>query len=425
MSLTPILDESYMISKIPMTYLREFKVDDNATTKKVEDVYTFDSTNFNQPMTITNTGDYNFNLFSMDISNDLFVTPLKTKSDYTINLTLNAPNTSNIVTALGAAAFNTIHSGSNITVQSTFTGINNFTNGSNITVSNDFKTNLSTLLKDNKAIEQNYDIINFQDITTSNIETVNSNLTIDTTIRPNLVRVSIPTNKPPTSYLTTYYKKDKFDLLGYYDNTSSNHVNSLVLYFKVPNDNRILIVENGISAIIDDNGLHKTIETDKIKLFNDDYIQHNIKTNNIVDIDKINDNKNLLNNDAKKVINWDFYKQYYIYCGKAKLTTSAPPALPEFINTSIKSKHYQNINEAKISNKFIVNSHNVILFDHNLEMEKPSPATTPPTFVNNFLTDIDETDFNNLKIHKYLGHSKSLGLGVNFSLAKDDFTGYT
>lgn len=435
----PTLDEKYIFMKNPMAYLRDFTGLDSTDAnkdKKVSEIYNFDESKFTKKLLLDD-AKYELKLFSMDIDNELLditKNPCTNPTNVTIDLKNNVVDSSNI-----AVALNELHtSGTN--KLSFYKSCNTTITINNppppppppgpITINNTFTESLKTLLQ-NITIDK-YNIINFQDITSSNVEVVtDNNLKIDNTSKSKLTRIDKQidaSNKD--KYLTTYYDNTKLELLGYkIINLQTNPFIklSIILLFKIPLTNRLLLVENSNNIINGNKNLNNSLEG--FKLFNDTYKTNILKTNilktNIFNIDAIDEKttNDILDDTTTKPIlesyETEFYKKYYIYTGKV-----VPGS--ELIDTSKVNNYYQNINEVKYNNKFEVKNHNIVLFDHNLRMEHSGSDNSKPfdkntnKFVNKF-DDTDETDTAKLKILKYLGTSKSFGMAVDFSLKDEEF----
>jgi hypothetical protein len=423
--------DANILSKIPLYYFRDFKINNVDNSKKINDIY--DITNLQKidlKQSIKTSNNYKFKFFSMEINNEYVENDNCNTSDLDIDIDIfeagnmgPPPNSAKnnedklqnkIYEDYIYGGFNTIcNRNLNFDVTTLDNTIAN-PPGANKQVQKtinikSFTDNLSELLED---IHTTYDIINFQDINPDNIKVLNSELEGKDT--NNFKSIFLKVNhKGKEKHLTTIYNKNKFELVSY--NIINNH--TLILCLKMKNDIRILYLKNSITD-------YKDIDKDKkfnLTGINSEYLEsyHNIEINSIPDDQKYNYSIPSI------------YKTYTITCCNIKNSNTA-------VLQHIKHPKF-NINND--NQHYFSRNNNTIIFSNNLKMDEET-AGPPKIFKNifydkyeNLITsyDIENYIINDIGIVKqnvidtikntfmYLGHSTSLGMGAEFNLGVDDF----
>jgi hypothetical protein len=436
------LDFSKTINQIPLYYLKDFKINEKQDSKDVKDLYDLsDLKKIELRNSIKTTDDYKFKIFSMEIEDNLIENSNCDNSDLDITVSIYKQGHNQRLDRAGVVikpAKDAEQQNKNLQREILKQYLkNNFDKicGRNIKfdirildttqpnppgthkqaqktiyIGGTMEVNLAGILHN---IHSTYDIINFQDIKPGNIKKLNNNLEGKNGVKLIYIKV-----KGTEKYLTTFYNSNKLDLIAYSINDSAK---LLKLVLKMKNDMRILYLINSI----DD---YNNVKKDKSKIHSLDL--DFVNSNNTIDIEAIPDDKKS-EYTADKI-----YKSYNVICCYIKNDNDDI----KINNLKIQHIKYPKYNDNN-DKYYFKNINNTIIFSNNLEMPKLNAA--PPVKFNdsfhqvydNILSgyDLDNFFINEVNINdskhkkniinafKYLGYSKSLGIGTEFNLGVDNY----
>jgi hypothetical protein len=417
------------------TYFQDFKINDKQDAKKISELY--DITNNN--ITLKKNGDYKFKLFSMCIKNNLFKT--KNCTDITIDNThINSPINDDsakeyyknlyerIKDKLREKKFNNICS--KITIK--------YKQGAEKNVIIEILNNENNLKKLLESIND-YDIINFQEISIDNIKKINQSLNLKEESKYRCVFLKCNNDV----FLTTFYDINKFTLLGYkIKKTKRQNIYSYILYLKMNDDLRILCVENSIKEI---SYTEKKPEMYELEVNTDNsFVFYNKENKLELDLSEIN--------TKEKLYFGNIYKTFYIFCGKIReklIITNDDGRNSSVDHPYIKNNddnNKQHIKNPQYNDKHIIDNfiNDIIIFNNNLQIgddlykDVLENLKNVNKIQNSFVSVlVPEEHYNRMKaenndayinikkfkdLFKYLGYSQSLPMGVEFNLGVDNFT---
>jgi hypothetical protein len=430
-------DRKNIINEIPLFYFKDFKID-IGETKKIDNLYDYsDTSNITLKQSVINSNEYKFKLFSMEIDNDLIDSDNCNTTPFITNYDLSVPN--NKLNTLFSNEFKNIEFNElcnrnytfNITTPAAAPAPGGVApaapvNTLSFAINNNYEDNLKDILKD---IEDDYDIINFQNISPDNIKKLNDNLDGKDDNKFKLIHYNTKI-KNKDVYFTTLYDKNKFDLLGYTLIKFNNEISGLLLILKMKKEFRILYNINSVSFI---NNKNYDYEHKINKFLNPDFVNtnNNININDILDDDSVKINPYELNNSL--------YKIFVLICCKILNKNN------NIIDTNNKTDFRQHIkypvyDKDRLTHRKINNLYNSIIFDDNLELTDNSVNNTydfNDIFHNKYITIINNYGLKNffdnvlsiniseykiiLDAFKYYGYSNCIGMGVEFNLGNDKY----